>query len=88
MSDSKSQSEEKVTRLGSQPEGRIQRYFCVDDNACRAFSMLSNEARVLRRSPKTIRVLGKEVAGWEVEILVPATDGVVRMDPLEDPGKI
>jgi hypothetical protein len=77
-----------VTRLGSQPEGRVQRYFCVDDEECRAFSMLSHEATEIRRSPKTIRVMGKDVSGWEVEILVPATDGVVRMDPMEDPAKI
>ena len=77
-----------VTRLGSQPAGRVQRYFCVDDDECRAFSMLSNEATEIRRTPKTIRVMGREVSGWEVEILVPVTDGVVRMDPMEDPAKI
>ena len=88
MTKKRSESESAVPKLGSQPEGRIQRYFCVDDAECRAFSMLSKEASVLRRSPKTIRVLGEEVKGWEVEIMVPATDGAVRMDPMEGPGKI
>ncbi len=81
-------SKSVITRLGSQPDGRIQRYFCVDDEECRAFSMLSKEATVIRRSPKTIQVLDEEVCGWEVEIMVPATDGVVRMDPMDGPGKI
>jgi hypothetical protein len=70
-----------TAQLGGTPEGRIQRYFCIDDEECRAFSRVSKEARVLRRIPKQVWVMGKEVNGWIVEIMVPATDGVVRFYP-------
>lgn len=69
-------------RLGGTPEGRVQRYFCVDDEECRAFSRISKDAKVLRREPKDIIAKGKPVKGWIVELLVPATDGVVRLDPM------
>ena len=68
--------------LGGTPEGRIQRYFCVDDDGCHAFERLSRDAEVVSREPKLVQVDGKEVSGWIVEILVAATDGVVRFDPL------
>jgi hypothetical protein len=68
--------------LGGTPEGRIQRYFCVDDDGCHAFERLSRDAQVVNREPKTVLVDGKEVSGWIVEILVSATDGVVRFDPV------
>ena len=74
--------------LGGRPEGRLQRYFCIDDEECHAFSMISAEAKVVRRIPKRIKVMGKEVEGWIVELIVPATDGTVRIDPMEEAGKI
>lgn len=77
------QSEEKVMdRLGGIPEGRVQRYFCVDDGECRALERISKDAKLLRKVPREIKVLGKTVKGWIVELEVPATDGVVRTDPL------
>ena len=75
-------------QLGGCPEGLVQRYFCIDDERCHAFSMVSSEARVLSRTPKRIRVMGKEVDGWIVELVVPATDGVVRVDPMQEQQKI
>lgn len=69
-------------QLGGTPEGRVQRYFCVDDDECHAFARVSKDAKVLRKEPKEIQVLGKSVKGWIVELLVPATDGVVRTDPM------
>ncbi len=77
----------ETAQLGGTPEGRIQRYFCIDDEECRAFSRVSKEARVLRRIPKQVRVMGKEVNGWIVEIMVPATDGVVRLYPMGEAEK-
>lgn len=77
----------ETAQLGGTPEGRIQRYFCIDDEECRAFSRVSKEARVLRRTPKQVRVMGKEVNGWIVEIMVPATDGVVRLYPMGEAEK-
>ena len=77
-----------ASHLGGQPEGRIQRYFCIDDEECRAFSMISKEARVLRRIPKQIRLEDTTVDGWIVELMVPATDGPVRLDPLKERGGI
>lgn len=71
-------------RLGGTPEGRVQRYFCVDDEDCHAFARVSKEAKVLRKEPKEIVVKGKPVKGWIVELLVPATDGVVRTDPVKN----
>jgi hypothetical protein len=68
--------------LGGTPEGRMQRYFCVDDDGCHAFERLSGDAQVVNREPKTVLVDGKEVSGWIIEILVSATDGVVRFDPV------
>ena len=72
----------KTPTLGGTPEDRIQRYFCVDDDGCHAFERLSRDAEVVNREPKTVLVNGKEVSGWIVEILVAATDGVVRFDPV------
>ena len=60
-SNSRSQSR---TQLGGKPEGRVQRYFCVDDEKYHAFARVSKDATVLRRMPKRIRVLGKDVDGW------------------------
>ena len=65
-------------RLGGVPKGQLQRYFCVDDEGGNALSMVSNDARIIRRTPKKIQVLGEEVSGWIVEIEVAATDGVVQ----------
>ena len=77
------ESDTKQTQtLGGTPEGRTQRYFCVDDEGCHAFERVSRDAQVLSREPKSILVDGEEVTGWIVEILVPATDGVVRLDPV------
>ena len=81
-------SEGSRPQLGGTSEGRIQRYFCVDDGEGHAFSRVSKEARVIRREPRKIRVLGKEVNGWIVEVMVPATDGTVREDPMESDEKI
>ena len=72
-----------VPQLGGTPEGRIQRYFCVDDEECRAFARISKEAKVIKRESTEILVMGEPVKGWIVELLVPATDGVVRMNPID-----
>ena len=72
----------QIQTLGGTPEGRTQRYFCVDDDGCHAFERLSRDAQVISRESKSVIVDGKEVTGWIVEILVPATDGVVRFDPV------
>jgi len=88
MAGEQSRSNDPVSLLGGKPEGRLQRYFCIDDGEDHAFSMVSKEAKVLRRSPKQIQVMGKEVNGWIVELIVPATDGAVRIDPMAEPGKI
>ena len=74
---------EGTPQLGGTPEERIQRYFCVDDEKCHAFARVSKEAKVVKREPKEIQVMGKLVKGWIVELLVPATDGIVRVDPIE-----
>lgn len=79
-------SESNVPKLGGKPEGRIQKYFCVDDSEYHAFTRISKDAEVLKREPKEIMVMGKLVKGWVVELRVPATDGVVRMDPLASQG--
>ncbi len=79
------ESEKETTlELGTKAKWRINRYFCVDDEECHAFAKVSKEARILRRTAKRIKVMGKEVEGWIVEIEVPATDGVVRVDPLAE----
>jgi len=70
--------------LGGTPEPRVQRYFCVQDAGCQAFARVSKDAKVLRREPKVVVVMGQEVKGWIVEQEVPATDGTVRIDPLSD----
>ena len=88
MPDEQSRPEDEHAQLGGALEGRLQRYFCIDDEECQAFSMVSSEAKVLSRVPKRVRVMGEEVDGWIVELIVPATDGVVRVDPLEESGKI
>lgn len=88
MAESTEGHTQSSAQLGGKPEGRIQRYFCVDDEKYHAFARVSKDATVLRRIPKRIRVMGKDVDGWVVEVMVPATDGVVRVDPLEAPNKI
>ena len=70
----------EYAKLGGTPEGRIQRYFCVDDDNCRALARVSEDAIVISKETKEIVVRGKIVKGWVVELEVPATDGVVRMD--------
>jgi len=75
-------AQNETPQLGGTPEGRIQRYFCVDDEECHAFARVSKEAKVLRKEPREIQVMGESVKGWIVELLVPATDGVVRMAPM------
>lgn len=81
MSEIASESKSEPIRLGGVPKDRIQRYFCVDDEECHALSMVSNDARIVRRTPRSIVVLGREVSGWIVELEVPATDGIVRSAP-------
>lgn len=76
----------EVTRLGGTEEGRIQRYFCVNDPEKSALPRLSRDAKIVRKTPKKVRVQGKEIQGWIVEILTPGTDGVVRLDPQEERG--
>jgi len=75
-------SNKVVDRLGGLPEGRVQRYFCVDDIDCRALARVSKDAKLLRKEPREIQVMGETVQGWVVELEVPATDGVVRTDPM------
>ena len=75
---------ETTLELGTKAKWRINRYFCVDDGECQAFAKGSKEARIRKRTAKRIKVMGKEVEGWIVEIEVPATDGVVRVDPLAE----
>jgi hypothetical protein len=77
-----SKDSKQAPTLGGTPEGRIQRYFCVDDDGCHAFERLSRDAEVVRREPKTVQVDGREITGWIVEVMVAATDGVVRFDPI------
>lgn len=79
----KSSRSARTAQLGRTPEGRIQRYFCIDDDACPALSCVSKEATLVRKRLKRVKVLGKEVDGWIVELRLPATDGVVRKDPLK-----
>ena len=71
-------------KLGGAPEGRTHRYFCIDDDQCKAFSRVSKEAMHIRKIPKRVNVFGKEIDGWIIELRVPATDGVVRVDPLKE----
>jgi len=82
-------SEEKLEaecpRLGGMPEARIQRYFCVDDDKCHALARVSEGAKILSKEAKEIVVKGEGVKGWIVELEVPATDGVVRMDLVAKP---
>ena len=74
-----------VPQLGGRPDARIQRYFCIDEEHCRAFDHVSKDAQVVSRTPKTVHLPeGETVSGWVVEISVPATDGTVRIDPLAD----
>lgn len=77
--------EAECSRLGGMPEARIQRYFCVDDDNCRALAHVSEDAKILSKEAKEIVVRGEIVNGWVVELEVPATDGVVRMN-LADSG--
>ncbi len=88
MTGSSEDHTQSSSQLGGKPEGRIQRYFCMDDEKYHAFARVSKDATVLRRIPTRIRVMGKDVDGWVVEVTVPATDGVVRVDPLEGADKI
>ena len=71
--------------LGGRPEARIQRYFCVDDDNCRALARVSEDAKILSKEAKEIVVRDEVVKGWIVELEVPATDGVVRMDLVSKP---
>lgn len=72
--------EEEVPRLGGMPEGRIQRYFCVDDDECHALARVSKDAIVISKEVKEIMFMGRVIKGWVVELEVPVSDGVVRMD--------
>lgn len=72
----------KIDSLGGIPEGRVQRYFCVDDGNCRALQRISKDAKLLHKEAREILVMGKKMKGWIVELEVPATDGVVRTDPV------
>ncbi|MBT4136487.1 MAG: hypothetical protein HOE48_01170 [Candidatus Latescibacteria bacterium] len=71
-----------LDRLGGIPEERVQRYFCVDDDNCRALERVSKDAKLLHKERREFNVMGKIVKGWIVELEVPATDGVVRTDPM------
>jgi len=82
---SEEKREGRFPRLGGTPEGRIQRYFCVDDNNCHALARVSKDAKVISKETKEITVMGKVVKGWIVELEVPASDGVVRMDIVAKP---
>ena len=77
--------ETECSRLGGMPEARIQRYFCVDDDKCHALARVSKDAKVLSKEAKEIVVRGEVAKGWIVELEVPATDGVVRMDLVAKP---
>ena len=77
--------EAECPRLGGMPESRIQRYFCVDDDKCHALALVSEDAKILSKEAKEIVVRGEAVKGWIVELEVPATDGVVRMDLVAKP---
>jgi len=77
-----SETPKAIDRLGGIPEGRVQRYFCVDDDNCRALERVSKDAKLLHKAPREIVVMGKVMKGWIVELEVPATDGVVRTDPM------
>ena len=83
MSSEKNKTE--YAKLGGTPDGRIQRYFCVDDDDCRALDRVSGDAIVISKETKEIVVKGKTIKGWVVELEVPATDGVVRMDLVSKP---
>ena len=87
MAEEKRDGTGETAQLGGTLEGRVERYFCIEDEECRAFSRVSKEAQVLRRIPKQVRVMGKDVNGWIVEIMVPTTDGVVRIDPITEAGQ-
>ena len=75
-----------VTRLGNIEEGRIQKFFCISDPDQSNLSKASGEAKIVKKTPATISVHGKEVKGWVVELLTPSTDGILRIDPSEDIG--
>ena len=81
------ETDDTTTQLGGKAKWRVHKYFCVDDEGCHAFAKLSKEARILKRTAKQIQVMGKEVDGWIVEIEVPSTDGVVRVDPMAEKGR-
>ena len=83
MSEEKYEAE--CPRLGGIPEARIQRYFCVDDDKCHALARVSEDAKVISKETREIIVRGEVVKGWIVELEVPATDGVVRMDLVAKP---
>ena len=73
-----------VTKMGTMDEGYIQRIFCINDSE--SMIRVSKETKIVGKKPKTIRVKGKEVVGWIVDILNPGTDGVVRFEPEEEQG--
>ncbi|MDP6040401.1 MAG: hypothetical protein QGG64_17750 [Candidatus Latescibacteria bacterium] len=77
--------EGNVPRLGGMPEGRIQRYFCVDDDNCHALERVSKDAKIISKETKEITVMGQVVKGWVVELEVPVSDGAVRMDAVPSP---
>ncbi len=82
---SKKKRDDACSRLGGIPEARIQRYFCVDDDECHALARVSKDATILSKEAKEIVVKDEVVKGWVVELGVPATDGVVRMDLVAKP---
>lgn len=85
MSENASEQDERVVaRLGGQADERIHRYFCVDDEQCHAFAHVSKDAKVVKRTPVTVKVPDGTVEGWILEVSVPATDGTVRIDPFAD----
>ena len=77
--------EQTEDRLGGMPDGRSQRYFCVDDDRCHALARVSKDAKVISKEAKEILVKGKPVKGWVIELEVPATDGVIRADVVAKP---
>ena len=53
------EDDQEVPQLGGKPEGRIQRYFCIDDDKCQALSRVSKDTEVIKRTRKIVTVMGK-----------------------------
>jgi hypothetical protein len=65
---------------------QTERLFCIDNHGeCRG---LSQESQIVAKEKRAIKVRGKEVQGWIVTIKAPATDGLVRSNPLDPTSQI